>query len=190
MDAARLGPLVAEAGGALHEHVLSLGHHRPEAYVTAALAEPGGVIGYRHLRVVEVSGVVVGCLAVYPARARMRMFAETAWKLLRFYGLYYTAVFAVRSMRMLPMTATPPSSALCIAHCAIAPEVRGQGLFRRALETALSELTEGADQACLEVAETNVGAIGVYQALGFRTTERKPSVVPGLPGVLQMSRAL
>ena len=190
-DAEVLTPLVLAAAGELLAYSLTLGPYAPGDYVQVALQSPGGVLGHRYLYVIEEDGRQIGCISAYPARARGRIFAETAWKVFQFYGLRYGAVFSARSVRLGPMTVYPPRSALCIAHCAIVPEMRRRGLFRQALETVLAMHQDGGfTELSLEVAETNVGAVRVYESLGFEVVTSVPSVVKGLPGLFRMARPM
>ena len=190
-DAEVLTPLVLAAAGDLSAYSLTLGPYTPGDYVRFALQSPGGVLGHRYLYVIEEEGRQLGCIGAYPARARGQMFVETAWKVFRFYGLRYGGVFSARSARLGPMTVYPPRSALCIAHCAIVPEMRGRGLFRQALEAVLAMHQGGGfTELSLEVAETNVGAVRVYESLGFEVVTSVASVVEGLPGLFRMARPL
>lgn len=190
-DAGVLTPLVLAAAGELSAYSLTLGPHSPKDYVRFALQSPGGVLGHRYLHVIEEDGCQIGCIGAYPARARGQMFVETAWKVFRFYGFRHGAVFSARSARLGPMTVYPPRSALCIAHCAIVPEMRGRGLFRHALDAVLAmHQDSGFTEVSLEVAETNVRAVQVYESLGFEVVMSVTSVVEELPGLFRMARPL
>ena len=63
------------------------------------------------------------------------------------------------------MTVYPPRSALCIAHCAIVPEMRGRGLFRQALEAVLA----------MHQGHASVDGGGIARA---RSRSRSPALTP------------
>lgn len=62
-----------------------------------------------------------------------------------------------------------------IANLAVGKEYRRQGLARELVERALEKGKErGASYAVLEVRESNLGAIGLYECLGFRVVQKNP----------------
>lgn len=57
---------------------------------------------------------------------------------------------------------------------AVVPEARGRGIGRELVERGLARLaTEGVTSCFLEVRETNLPAIRLYEALGFERTGRR-----------------
>ena len=62
-----------------------------------------------------------------------------------------------------------------LAELYVVPELRGQGLGRALMESALEVAREeGADYMELGTAETDVAARGLYESLGFSNREGKP----------------
>ena len=58
---------------------------------------------------------------------------------------------------------------------AVAPEARRRGLATLLLKVTFADaVAEGARKATLEVRESNLAALGLYQRLGFRVAARRP----------------
>lgn len=81
-----------------------------------------------------------------------------------------------------------------IGNIAVDPARRGKGIGRALLLAAIEAMRrEGMRKCLLEVRESNVGARGLYDALGFRTDGRRRGYYPTASGredALLMSRSL
>ncbi|TNE86955.1 MAG: GNAT family N-acetyltransferase [Deltaproteobacteria bacterium] len=189
-DAEALAPLVYAAGRALHDYSLSLGGGSPLDYLTYALSQPGGVLGHRHLLVAEWRETPVGCIGAHAGWKTQRLFAETTWKVARFFGPRDLLEFGRRSFALASMQQWTESGRYHIGHCAVAEDFRGRGVFRRLFDAVEERARGGHYQALrLEVSEHNEAAAQVYEALGFSRIGFVPGVLD-LPGVAIMEKPL
>jgi ribosomal-protein-alanine N-acetyltransferase len=69
-------------------------------------------------------------------------------------------------------------------------DARRRGHARALLEAGLARAPEACDEAWLEVAEDNAGAIALYAALGFEERGRRPRYYPDGRAAVLLARAL
>jgi ribosomal protein S18 acetylase RimI-like enzyme len=193
-DAAAAAPLVFASGEREFRFFLGVSSDECVAFLRHAFALSAGRFSWRRHRVaVDAGGKVVGVLAAHDARDILPDDPHVAWTLLRYFGVRHTIPALLRGLVLEQELPKPKRSQTHVAHCAVAPATRGQGVFSALFDEALRAGMRGfADEReiVLDVLMSNTRAAALYRRLGFVDVPRRRPRSHRLPAELESIRMM
>lgn len=142
----------------------------------------------------DASGKVIGVLAAHDGRDVLADDPHIAWILLRYFGLRRTVPMLLRGLVLEQELPKPKRRQTRVAHCAVAPTMRGTGVFRElfgdAQRTGMRGLAGEPDEReiVLDVLVSNTRAAALYRRLGFVEVARRRARSRCLPVDLESIR--
>jgi ribosomal protein S18 acetylase RimI-like enzyme len=194
-DASEAAPLVFASGEREFRFFLGVSSEACVAFLRDAFALSAGRFSWRRHRVaLDASGKVVGVLAAHDGRDILPDDLHIAWTLLRHFGLLRTVPMLLRGLVLEQELPKPARSQTLVAHCAVAADARGKGVFSElfgdARRTGMGGLAgkDGEREIVLDVLVSNTRAAALYRRLGFVDVERRRARSRRLPAELESIR--
>jgi ribosomal protein S18 acetylase RimI-like enzyme len=188
-DADSVARLLYETATGLYD-VYAGGSRRALRILRAAYCRAGNSASQEIVSVAEIEGEVAGAVATFPVtegdrRAsrflRVTLARTPPWRWPRAISLFH---------RGADLTPVPPPQSLYVDALATDARFRRRGVARALLEEAERQATAGGlRHVALDTAATNAAAQALYEAAGFRVTERRPASGP-MPGIIGYARSV
>jgi len=195
-DAPAAVPLIYSSGPAAFDYVFATRDGGEAlAFLQHCFVDGAGEFGWRNHWVGVSDGQVVAVGAGYGADTKWPFTLAAARQILSFYGWRHGPGVIARGLRVESVIRPPEGDMQYLAHLAVAPELRGQGLGHALIDQLMGVAREaGKERAVLDVATSNPRAESLYQRLGFRMTgERTSKLVNArgrVPGHRRMERII
>ncbi|MGH8446196.1 MAG: GNAT family N-acetyltransferase, partial [Solimonas sp.] len=168
-DAAALVPLVYASGPAAFDYVFAQGRRRAEDFLSYALADGRGLMGWPQHHVAVFGGEVVACVALFGGGESAQLSQATLGQYFRFYAPWTALRVLRRALQLGNMQPPPQVQALYIAHLSVAGHWRGRRIGTQLVAHALRVAAVRGHSFCaLDVARDNTVAQALYAAQGFR----------------------
>ncbi|WP_232823651.1 GNAT family N-acetyltransferase [Dyella sp. C9] len=189
-------PLIYSSGPVAFDYVFAT-RDGDEAldFLHRCFVDGGGEFGWRNHWVGVADDQVVAVGAGYGADRKWAFTLAAARQILRHYGIRRALGVIVRGLRVESVIRPPEGDMLYLAHLAVSPELRGQGVGR-ALIDQLVGLARGVGgrRVTLDVAASNPRAEALYRRCGFAVVgERRSHLFRGglrVPDHRRMERLL
>jgi ribosomal protein S18 acetylase RimI-like enzyme len=182
-DADAAVPLIYASGPEQFDYVFCVNDAgQALRFLHAAFVSGRGRFGWPNYTIACVDDRVVGIGTAQGAEANLRFFFEDGWLILRHYGLRAFGVM-FRGLRAERILLPPTRGEWMIAHLAMAPTERGQGIGARMVNYLLDRgARAGKATAVLDVSIENTRAEALYQRLGFKLVIERPSTMKSAYG--------
>jgi ribosomal protein S18 acetylase RimI-like enzyme len=175
-DAAASAPLVHASGPDSFDYVFATPRTTALGFLRQSLALPEGEFGYGTHVVGEWEGRIVACGAGWQGGGGWRFWLTTARPVVAYMGLRGTPAAYRRGMQAEAVMPGPERHEYYVGHLGIDPALRAQGIGENLIAALLTPArTKGARVAVLDVSVENPRAQALYERLGFRVTQTRPS---------------
>ncbi|MGH8159172.1 MAG: GNAT family N-acetyltransferase [Rhodanobacter sp.] len=165
-------PLIHSSGPAAFDYVFALPDHGDaQGFLRQAFIDGAGEFGSRNHVVGELDGVVVAVGAGFGGDAKWPFTLAAARQILGHYGWRHAAGVIARGLKVETVIPPPTGTMHYLAHLAVAPAWRGQGIGQALIAHLLGQARAlGRQQIVLDVATSNPAAERLYARLGFGVT--------------------
>ncbi len=188
-DSAVAAGLVFLSGPAAFEHIFGSGHD-PDIrdFLKAEFAKPATMFSHRHHFVYEQDGQLIATIGGFdkPSHDATLMgnakaiFSQYGWR-----GIVKGLVFELRLVK------PPRKGCYYLCHIAVDPQWRGKGIAAQLIDfMTVRAQGLGYSTLSLDVAELNIGALRLYQQMGFKLVKRNKSYNSVLDNHLYMEKTL
>jgi ribosomal protein S18 acetylase RimI-like enzyme len=188
------GRLIYLSGPRLFDYALDLSLGAGQQLLAEMWPLPAHLFSYQWGHVAVASGATQGLLVAYPGSAILGAGWATARLFGRRFPLLRLASMARRAWPLERLSARVPRRDYFIAHLAVLPEARGQGIGTQLLDLADCLARErGCGRCALDVLEGNERARALYERHGYameRAAHDGRLASIGCSGVLRMVKAL
>ena len=168
-DAPAAAELIQETQEGYGDALLGLGSRERAVEVVAGFFRKGNNrFSYRLTHLAETDGQIAGLLLVFPGRDALKLMVPMAWQILHFFNPWELLRVALRAPMAMDGEETRPDE-FYIAHLAVLPEFRRQGVGRALLDHA-DKLAQaaGIHKCALCVDIDNPNAQSLYESQGYR----------------------
>ncbi len=190
-DADAAVPLIHASGPEQFDYVFCASDAgQARRFLRHAFVSGRGRFGWRNHTVACIDDRVVGIGTAYGADTNLRFFFEDGLLILQHYGLRAFGVM-LRGLRTEQVVRPPARGEWMIAHLAMAPEQRGNGLGAR-MVTHLIALgaRAGRTEAVLDVSVENTRAEALYRRMGFELVVERASTMQSQYGRVMNHRRM
>ncbi len=190
-DAAAAVPLIYSSGPPMFEFAFTDGPRRALDFLMWAFVRGHSLFGYRIHHVGMLDGEVVGTYGSYTRSQGRRVSRRVALEVFRFYGLLGGLRTLRRGLKTEAAVPLPPAGRIYICHVGVREDLRGQGIGTALVEHPMARHATGHPLIpALDVAQTNGGALRLYERLGFQVLAERPGPAEHLPVHCYMERPL
>ncbi|WP_267226343.1 GNAT family N-acetyltransferase [Dyella silvae] len=175
-DASAAVPLIYSSGPAAFDFVFATSDGGDaQAFLHRCFVDGAGEFGWRNHWVGVAAGRVVAVGAGYGADTKWPFTLAAARQILKHYGVGRALGVISRGLRVESVIRPPDGDMHYLAHLAVAPELRGQGIGRALIDQLMSTARAvGRHRVVLDVAASNPRAEALYRRTGFQVVgERK-----------------
>ncbi len=156
------------------------------AVMAAGFVAADGAFSHKHVMVAELDGVVVGAVALFPAKDKNTIFARTAKPVLKALPARDWPTLAMRGVRIAPFGDGIPEDVLYLSQIGVDATARSKGIGSKLLDAVFSHAKSlGLSRVALHVSIDNPRAEALYARHGFRAMgvvgERSLSDKEGIP---------
>jgi ribosomal protein S18 acetylase RimI-like enzyme len=175
-DAAVAVPLIYSSGPAAFDFVFATSDGgNAQLFLYSCFVDGAGEFGWRNHWVGVSGGNVVAVGAGYGADTKWPFTLAAARQILKHYGVGRAIGVISRGLRVESVIRPPDGDIHYLAHLAVTPELRGQGIGRALIDQLMSTArAAGRYRIVLDVAANNPRAEALYRRAGFQVVgERK-----------------
>lgn len=188
-------PLIYSSGPLVWDFLFGDGSTKSAMpYLRKAWLSGKGVAGYQWHWVAESDQQVVASISVYSGLEYSKLSNQTAWQVLRYFGLGSVARIGKMLQFGKHLMPAPAKNIDYVANFGVAPVLRGQGLGLVMLEHFRARaVARGKQHYELDVATNNPRAQVLYERFGMAIHKERayePFTKSGLPGARRMRLAL
>lgn len=195
-DAEVAVPLIYSSGPTAFDYVFTLPDGpSAETFLRHCFVDGAGEFGWRNHWVGVVEGRVVAVGAGYGADTKWPFTLAAARQIIRHYGVRRGLGVIARGLRVESVIRPPDGDMHYLAHLAVLPDLRGQGIGRALIDQLVGTARDAArSRVTLDVATSNPRAEALYRRAGFKVVgERKSRLANALgrvPDHRRMERVL
>jgi ribosomal protein S18 acetylase RimI-like enzyme len=183
--------LIYSSGPAAFDYVFERAGASAEEFLRMAFVDGRGMFGHARHWVGELDGRVVASGTAFSGELNTRNALTAMRQILLCYGPVSTLPVLRRGLQVEKVILPPPKQTFYLAHLGVAPDLQGQGIGTQLIGHLLQlGRAAGFTEAALDVAASNAQAQALYERLGFRVMEERPSSLPGIAAHRYMQRAL
>lgn len=170
-------PLIHSSGPAAFDYVFAVPDHGDaQSFLRQAFVDGAGEFGSRNHVVGELDGTVVAVGAGFGGDTKWPFTLAAARQILGHYGWRHAVGVITRGLRVEAVIPPPTGAMHYLAHLAVAPAWRGQGIGKALIGHLLAQASAlGRQQVVLDVAASNPAAERLYARLGFEVTGERSS---------------
>lgn len=170
-------PLIHSSGPAAFDYVFAVpGLGDAQAFLRRAFVDGAGEFGWRNHVVGELDGTVVAVGAGFGGDTKWPFTLAAARQIVGHYGWRHAGGTIARGLRVEAVIPPPTGAMHYLAHLAVAPAWRGQGIGHALIDHLLVQARAlGRPQIVLDVATSNPAAERLYARLGFEVIDERPS---------------
>ena len=168
-------PLMYSSGPDAFEYVFK--NHKVSAvdFLKYAFVRKGGEFSFDNQYSLYKEGKMVGLGSIFDAKKAASFTTTDALNILRFYGFKSVPIIK-HGLRVERIIELPKKEEIVLAHLAILPSLRGQGLGTLLIDALMKKVNaSSANKYVLDVSEENPRAKALYERLGFVTTRKMES---------------
>lgn len=188
-DSAAATALVFLSGPVAFEHIFNQAHgpHISD-FLDCEFAKTATMFSHRHHFVYEDNGRVIASIGGFDKASHDATFIGNAKAIFSQYGwrgILKGLLFELRLVK------PPRKGCYYLCHIAVDPDWRGKGIAAKLINfMAARAQTLGYSVLSLDVAELNVGALRLYQQMGFSIVKRNKTYNGVLDNHLYMEKSL
>jgi len=168
-------PLIYSSGPDAFEYVFK--NHKVSAvdFLNYAFVRKGGEFSFDNQYSLYKQGEMVGLGSIFDAKKAASFTTTDALNILRFYGFKSVPIMK-HGLRVERIIELPKQNEIVLAHLAILPSLRGQGLGTLLIDALMKKVDHSStNKYVLDVSEENPRAKTLYERLGFVTTRKMES---------------
>ena len=191
-DAAKAVPLIYASGPPTFDYVFADdGKCSAQEFLRFAFSRRAGEFGCDTHTIVTDNGRIVGVGSCYSGERSFAFMVTALRQILLFYGPLRGLRVVKRGLQVERLIKPPKKMTGCIAHLAVRPERRGEGIGGRLLNHLLAAARHaGHNRVVLDVSAENPRAQALYERCGFSTVHECVSDLPGVPDFRRMQLEL
>lgn len=176
-DAAAAAPLIYSSGPVAFDYVFTTRDGGDaQAFLAYAFTDGAGEFGWRNHWVGVAEGQIVAVGAGYGARTHKAFTLAAARQIVSHYGMRRGLGVMLRGLRVESVIQPPSGDMHYLAHLAVLPELRGQGVGRALIDQLLALARDaGRRRIVLDVAVSNPRAEALYRRAGFNVVGERIS---------------
>lgn len=176
-DAAVAVPLIYSSGPSAFDYVFTTRDGGDaQAFLQHCFVDGAGEFGWRNHWVGVAGDTVVAVGAGYGADSKWPFTLAAARQIIGHYGLRRGLGVIARGLRVESVIRPPDGDMHYLAHLAVSPELRGQGVGRALIDRLVGMAREaGRRRVTLDVAASNPRAEALYRRAGFKVIEERKS---------------
>lgn len=176
-DAEVAVPLIYSSGPAAFDFVFTTrGGSDALTFLHHCFVDGAGEFGWRNHWVGVAGDAVVAVGAGFGAETKWPFTLAAARQILGHYGLRRGLGVIVRGLRVESVIRPPDGDMHYLAHLAVSPDARGQGIGRALIDQLIGRAREaGRRRVTLDVAMTNPRAEALYRRAGFKVVVERAS---------------
>jgi len=166
--------LVFLSGPVAFEHIFNSAHG-PDIrdFLALEFAESGTMFSHRHHFVCEQDGQLIATIGGFDKTSHDETFMGNAKAIFTQYGWRGIVKGLFFELRLVK---PPRKGCYYLCHIAVDPQWRGKGIAAQLINFMAARAQElGYSILSLDVAELNIGALRLYQQLGFKVVKRNKS---------------
>jgi GNAT superfamily N-acetyltransferase len=176
-DAAVAVPLIYSSGPVAFDYVFTTRDGGDaQAFLQHCFVDGAGEFGWRNHWVGVVDGKVVAVGAGYGADTKWAFTLAAARQIIGHYGLRRGLSVIARGLRVESLIRPPEGDMHYLAHLAVLPELRGQGVGRALIDQLVGMARDASrNRVVLDVASSNPRAEALYRRAGFKVVGERMS---------------
>jgi ribosomal protein S18 acetylase RimI-like enzyme len=188
-DSAAAAELVFSSGPVAFEHIFNCTHGpNIREFLDSEFAKLTTMFSHRHHFVYEQDGRLIATIGGFDKASHDATFMGNAKAIFTQYGWRGIVKGLLFELRLVK---PPRKGCYYLCHIAVDPQWRGKGIAAQLINFMAARAQElGYSTLSLDVAELNVGALRLYQQLGFKVIKRNKSYNGVLDNHLYMEMAL
>ncbi|WP_232820857.1 N-acetyltransferase [Dyella sp. C11] len=169
-DADAAVPLIYSSGPVAFDYVFTTRDGgEAEAFLRYCFVDGAGEFGWRNHWVGVAEGQVVAVGAGYGADTKWPFTLAAARQIIGHYGVRRGLGVIARGLRVESLIRPPDGDMHYLAHLAVLPELRGQGVGRALIDMLVGTARDiGRSRVTLDVAASNPRAEALYRRAGFK----------------------
>ncbi len=168
-DVYQVVPLIHESSRKLLDTCFEWRAGDTEAFLILDYLRGRSLFGYENqFLALNAAGQVIGTMTLYPSNRLLSLNLKTLFTAWRYYSLIRLIKVIRSTLGVSRLFKKPNSRGIFMANVCIAPEYRGQGIFRQLFEYGLSQIRPV--ETCIvqaDVSYDNDNALKVYKKINF-----------------------
>lgn len=181
--------LLHQSGPAAFDHVFH-NSHGPcvKTYLSSQFKSDKTMFSHKHHIVWEENGIAIGSLLMLDKPLHDSLFLQNARSIFKHYGIRSI----LKGLRFeLSLVKPPKKQRFYIGHIAVDSSHRGKGIARQLIAHAEKQAKKlGYSTIALDVASKNLGALGLYELLGFKQIKTNISYHQSLDSHIYMEKCI
>ena len=170
-DADQVVELIYSSAPEMFDYMFKAHGKTAQDFIRYEFQQGGGFIGHRIHKVAVHGDTIKGIGAFYTGAQHGLLNIQTAWHVLKFYGLWSGVKTLIRASHSGSVMLKPKKSEIYIADLGVAEHSRSQGIGSVLIDYHKAEAKQrGMSHLALDVATINPRAEALYARLGFEVT--------------------